>query len=1093
MTKSEKLSPAQSRQARRAQQLAILILFLALISIFLPLVLSQWQFSWQTIALLLGEAIIITAMLLAIYQLRAGRLARAGWIMVGALLVAPLIISLAIAGIGLALGVVVIVVIIIIADLTLPPAIQGRAIGLGVGSVILGIILDAINVFGRITIPVLNTLLPIIALVFLGILGVSIVQRFSNFTLRTKLIVVSLTVSLIPLGLIGLVFAFNAQQNAVATANQTLQTAAQETSNNLDAFIQTNLNDVRVASQIPELVDILQTTDRDSAAYTAAEARAAGILRSLRRRDPIFLRSYALLDKDGNNLLDTSRASMGSNEAISSYFAGPISTGLPYVSPVTLDPGTGRPSLYFSAPVRDSSGTFRGVLRARYDAAVLQEQIYNSDGLAGSTSGASLLDENNIKLADGLQPDALFKIMGRPTPEQIDLLKAQQRLPDLPAEDLVISSLVPVGGPTNTAQQPTFQAVHTLNSQPWTVTFSSAESEFLAPLNQQNRLLLLSGLLSALLVAGVAVFAAQAISRPVSALTETAEKISQGDLTAQAQVTTQDEIGTLARTFNSMTDQLRGMVVTLEDRVQARTDQLRASAEVGRAATSILNSDQLLEQVASLITARFGFYYAAVFTLDEQGQRASLRAATGEAGRILLERHHSLPVTSESMVGAAIIMRRARIAQDVGQDAVRFANPLLPTTRSEIALPLRVSDRVLGALDVQSEQAGTFDEASAEVLQAMADQIAVALFNAETFDHSEKQARILVRLNQLSRDLAQATTRESVAFAVAQAVTDLNGPSHMALIELTANPQLLAARTLSTNASQPLSDPQPVPVNKSFNGECLKRGALVYLPDLSTVVDKYDDAAMIYALGVRASVALPLRIGEHVIGTLNVGSDWVNAYPLEQLSQLEQVAAQVALALDSLNLAKQTQQALAELDAANRRLVGQAWSTYTQTGGLVAAEWRTGQWNTTRQQGPRAEVAPSQALVPSAQAINLPIKVRGSTIGEFSVAPDTGQADWNLEEVAFAQALIDQVGQVLENARLLEETERSARREKAVADAADKIHRSTDIETVLHSAIAELKRITGRRGISVQLGFGPAETLRQTDGQVQRADAEGDR
>ena len=97
------------------------------------------------------------------------------------------------------------------------------------------------------------------------------------------------------------------------------------------------------------------------------------------------------------------------------------------------------------------------------------------------------------------------------------------------------------------------------------------------------------------------------------------------------------------------------------------------------------------------------------------------------------------------------------------------------------------------------------------------------------------------------------------------------------------------------------------------------------------------------------------------------------------------------------------------------------------------------------------------------------------------------------EDVAFAQALIDQVGQVLENARLLEETERSAQREKAVAGAAEKIHRATDIETVLQSAISELNRITGRRGISVQLGFGHAEVQRPSEGNGHGTDAEGDR
>jgi GAF domain-containing protein len=635
----------------------------------------------------------------------------------------------------------------------------------------------------------------------------------------------------------------------------------------------------------------------------------------------------------------------------------------------------------------------------------------------------------------------------------------------------------------------------------WVIMASMDESEIqayrLTLENGQARMIVVAGavgLALALIVGFLSVSVARSIARPVTHLADVAAQVSAGNLGAVAKVEQHDEIGTLARTFNSMTAQLRGMVATLEDRVQARTDQLRASAEVGRAATSILNSDQLLEQVAGLITARFHFYYAAVFTLDEPGTTAVLRAATGEAGQTLLERHHCLPVNRESMVGAAIITQRPRIALDVGEGAVRFANPLLPNTRSEIALPLRVGDRVLGALDVQSEEAGAFDETNAEVLQVMADQIAIALFNAETFKRSEQQAHYQAQLNQLSRDLAQATTRESVAFAVAQVVIELIGPSRIALIEPTPNPQLLAMHTLWPDAALPLGDAQPISASDSLTSECLKRGKLIYVPDLSAVVDQYEDAAVVYPLGVRSSVDIPLRVSERIIGTFNVARDHVDAFTTEQLSWLEQVAAQMASTLGSLSLAKQTQQALAELDAANRRLVGQAWSTYTQAGGLAAAEWHNGQWNTTRLSEPQAERTQSRALVPSAQTIELPIKVRGTTIGGFSVLADTVQSEWTADDVAFAQSLIDQVGQVLENARLLEETERSAQREKAVADAAEKIHRATDIETVLQSAISELNRITGRRGISVQLGFGHAEVQRhQSEGNGHGTDSEEDR
>jgi GAF domain-containing protein len=534
--------------------------------------------------------------------------------------------------------------------------------------------------------------------------------------------------------------------------------------------------------------------------------------------------------------------------------------------------------------------------------------------------------------------------------------------------------------------------------------------------------------------------------------------------------------GALARSrateqsLRAQNTELTNLRATLEDRVQDRTAQLRASAEVSHAATSILNPEQLLKQIADLITDRFGFYYTGIFVLDETNQQAVLRAATGEAGQVLLARNHHLPVNEKSMVGAAIITGQPRIALDVGQEAVRFANPQLPNTRSEIALPLRVGDRTLGALDAQSEQAGVFDENSTEVLQSMADQIAVALFNAESFQRSQRQASVMTTLNQLSRSLAAATSLEDVALIVLPVVTSLLGPSRIALVQKTANPQILALREFTSDPDRPVGDSTPVPTEGSLIGECIARAETIYTADLSTLHRQYGDVADFYRQGLRSGITLPLRVGERVLGTFNVGSDRAQAYTADQVDQLEQVTSQVAVTVENLNLAEQTQQTLAELDAANRQLVKQAWGEYTRTTRLEAAEWRNGTWSVLKNRTAQRET--SQALVPAAPLLSLPIKVRGATIGEFHITAADAQQVWDPEDTTFAQSLVDQVGQVLETARLLDETERTAHREKAVADAADKIHRSIDIDTVLQSAVAELQRITGRRGISVQLGFG---------------------
>ncbi|MBN1312090.1 MAG: GAF domain-containing protein [Anaerolineae bacterium] len=167
--------------------------------------------------------------------------------------------------------------------------------------------------------------------------------------------------------------------------------------------------------------------------------------------------------------------------------------------------------------------------------------------------------------------------------------------------------------------------------------------------------------------------------------------------------------------------------------VQRRNMQLLASSEVAKVATQIHEVQELLLRCVDLIRTHFGFYYAAIFLIDETGEWAFLRAATGEAGHRLLEDQHKLGVGSQSMVGWVTANNAARIALDVGQEAVRFDNPLLPKTRSEMALPLRVRGEVIGALDVQSTSLNAFADEDVQTIQMMADQVAIAIDNAHLF------------------------------------------------------------------------------------------------------------------------------------------------------------------------------------------------------------------------------------------------------------------------------------------------------------------------------------------------------------------------
>jgi GAF domain-containing protein/HAMP domain-containing protein len=238
--------------------------------------------------------------------------------------------------------------------------------------------------------------------------------------------------------------------------------------------------------------------------------------------------------------------------------------------------------------------------------------------------------------------------------------------------------------------------------------------------------------LTLVVVLVTALFAQGGIVRPIGKLRSAAERMASGDYQQVAEVRTKDEVGQLASAFNSMTAQLRQTMESLErrtDDLQRRSVQLQASSAVGRAVTSVLEVGQLIHGVVELIRERFGLYYVGLFMLDDAGEWAVLRAGTGEAGQAMLARGHRIRV-GEGMVGWSIAHAQARVSEEVGADAARLAAAELPDTRSEAALALRSRGQVIGAMTLQSDQPGAFDNETIALLQAMADQVAVAIDNA---------------------------------------------------------------------------------------------------------------------------------------------------------------------------------------------------------------------------------------------------------------------------------------------------------------------------------------------------------------------------
>ena len=321
--------------------------------------------------------------------------------------------------------------------------------------------------------------------------------------------------------------------------------------------------------------------------------------------------------------------------------------------------------------------------------------------------------------------------------------------------------------------------------------------------------------------------------------------------------------------------------------IERRTNQILAGAEIARAAGAELDPEGLLTQVVNLIRDRFALYYAGAFMLDSAGTTAELRAGTGEAGAVMLANRHHLAVGGQSMIGRSIAERQPRIALDVGGEAVRFNNPALPLTRSEMALPLVARGRALGALTIQSDLPAAFSDEDIVSLQGMADLIAVALDNARLFQEAQRALAEVTTLHQ--QYLSQAWT----TFAASRAAAG-KAPTY------------------------------------SYDGQQFRRGEPITVPGLEQMAQSQKP---VIARGENGEVVtVPIRLRDQIIGGFALESgDPDHHWSADELALLEAAAEQAALALENARLIEEAESALAE----SRRLAARE-----QTVNVIAGKVR---------------------------------------------------------------------------------------------------------------------------------------------------------
>ncbi|MBN1953571.1 MAG: GAF domain-containing protein [Anaerolineae bacterium] len=418
-------------------------------------------------------------------------------------------------------------------------------------------------------------------------------------------------------------------------------------------------------------------------------------------------------------------------------------------------------------------------------------------------------------------------------------------------------------------------------------------------------------LLVLVIATAVVFFTLRNVTVGVEQLSQSAQRLAQGHFDERIALTRQDELGQLGEAFNAMAQELQQLYKGLEQQVQEQTRDLErrsvhlaAAAAVARQAAEIHDVNELLEQVVLLISQEFGFYHAGAFLLDESGEYAVLQAASSLGGQRMLARGHRLKVGQVGIVGYAAGSGEPRIALDVGRDAVFFDNPDLPNTRSEMALPLKVQRRVIGVLDVQSTEPAAFSQEDIDVLQTMADQIALALQDARLLEENQQA---LQEMESLYTQRVQQAWREYVSRA-------------------------------PKACRYPAQETSPITPSET-----------VMVPP-----------------------------------------------------------------------------------AADKRIV-------VQQG----------------QQG---------------QRLIAPISFRGQTFGTLVLQQDDEQEPWTAEEIALVEQVHPQIGLALENARLLEETERRADQERMTSEVSARVREPLDVEAVLETATQEIGEKLGLYQLTIRLG-----------------------
>ena len=734
-----------------------------------------------------------------IWLIRNGRITAGSVLVIAIVWVVVYGITVQLLDVGLLLAAVSFIITAVILTQTIPQSLT-RGVITNVVLAIGLVLLDLFWPYARTSLPSpLDTVVP--ALLFVGMLLpiYFAIRHFPSYSLLVKLFITNVLV--IMGAVVGIVFFIgNSTSKTITTAvGNTLYGVADIQASNIGDLLAQQVNLVQAFSLNNAFQSILQSHNdeylersaveiadkvaADDEAWHTAEFTDSLIqqvlnntlaveLSQFRRTFPAYSEIF-IVDKRGVLISSTNRTEHYDHSE--EEWWPTVFSGLTYISDPQVDPVNRVINVDIAIPLLErNSRRVIGAAHATYSLRDLRGALLAAEGGLGETGQLGLLLPG-----DQLLDAATFSTIDL-SPETVELLTAVRDDPYAIVEFADSSQLVSQVELRTSANLPI------VDDLGWIVVAQEELEASLAPVKDQQQGLIVLGLTALVISSVVVALFGRVLIRPIMGLIEATRAVAAGDLNARAEVTTKDEVGQLAVTFNNMADEIQHTMVRLEDRVAERTLALATTLEISRDISTILDQEKLVIEVIEVTQATFGYYHVQIYLLDQNLNELNMVGGTGEAGLSMMSSGHKMPM-GVGLVGRVAVNNEAILIADTLQDDEWQPNSLLPDTRSEAAIPIAFgTEDVLGVLDVQQDTVGGLGKDDMHLLQSVANQTAVALRNIYLYQDIREQADQEATANLIGQKIQMATDVDSVLRIAARELGESLGVQQ-ATVEISRN------------------------------------------------------------------------------------------------------------------------------------------------------------------------------------------------------------------------------------------------------------------------------------------------------------------